>query len=137
MNDLYMAIRPGDTKGLLIGLGSTQTPMSGFYATIMQWVKCFLTTPGTDLSDPAYGTRAAGLIGGNYSDSNYIRDVVTTSVATATATIQSYQAGQGLADADRLSGVQVSNLNIGPGQVDIYLTFTNMAGASVTIPVTA
>lgn len=109
--------------------------MTGFYKTIIKWTKCFLTIPGTDISDSGYGTTLASLIGQNSMDPTTIRDVAYLSVDQATAKIRQYQnRALNFEDNELLSSVRV--LEFGQDTADtIQMTveFHNVANERMII----
>jgi hypothetical protein len=73
--------------------------VAGLQSLVQSWLKCLLTTEGSDITDPDYGTGFPLLIHGNTASAEQLAATVQLAVSKATATIRRYQAG----DPPRLS----------------------------------
>ena len=105
--------------------------VKGFQKLINQWVKCFLTTEGSNLSDSSYGTRVPLLIGSNITSRRNISDVVQAGITATNDTIFLYQSDDPpdddteiLEDAS-LQGLLFSSDGTG---IEIYVELKNQAG---------
>lgn len=139
-NDVYVTILPPaqvvNLETFAFGTDS-RSGMSGFYKTILQWLKCFFTEIGSDPADPAYGTTFASYIGGGTASENDLRDAAALSVRAATERIQAYQLERDLPTDERLAAVSLTALDISADAVELYLTFVSGAGTSLQLAVPA
>ena len=110
--DIYIDIQSAADNTLRarpFTLGSDVSKFSkGFYSTVIKWVKCLLTAPGTDTSDPTYGTALANAMLNNAGDPVLLQDMVMVSVADATNKIKEYQEQEvGLPEEELLAEARV------------------------------
>lgn len=139
-SDVYVTLRsPADVTGMEIAAFGTdqRLPMTGFYKTVMQWLKCFFTEEGSDPGDLSYGTRLAGYIGGAVASSSDLQDAAALSVKGATQTIKGYQRGKSLPAAEVLSSVTLTGVEVDADRVDLYIVMVNGAGESLQLAVPA
>jgi len=127
--DIHLAISSPEDGTLPFSLGGPSTKyMSGFYKTIIKWAKCLLTSVGSDLSDPTYGTvlaDAAGSVGGT---EDILRDMATMAVLSATKKLKEYQAFDDLPDEEILTTVAILDVALpSPDVLHLTVRFVNAA----------
>lgn len=110
--DIYVDIQTADDTDIRLrpfSFGDHPTQyMAGFYKTIIKWVKCLLTSPGSDLSDRSYGTGLGASIEVNQSEFIELRDLAVISINAATDKIKSYQQeDSSLEDEELLAGARL------------------------------
>lgn len=135
--DVYVVTRGPDqvTSIDVFAFGTdTRTPATGFYKTLLQWLKCFFTEQGTDIGDLSYGTGFASLIGGSASEAD-LRDAALLSVRQATKTIQSYQRRGTVPADERLAAATLASLNVDQDSVTLYVTMVSGTGESLELAV--
>ena len=109
--------------------------VTGFYKTLLKWVKCLLTIQGTDIVDLSYGTSFPNLFSSNITNSTDLSDFLTQCVSTATAKIIQYQTSVVTDPNELLSEASITSLIINQGNsgFDVYITLTNAAGTQMII----
>ena len=119
------------TFGNVQGTSTAKSALvTGYYKTVLKWLKCLLTLPGTDLTDDSYGTQFANLFSSNITNATDLSDFLSTCVSQATAKIIQYQTGVVSDPNELLAGAGITNLTIstdGSG-FDVYIQFTNVSG---------
>lgn len=134
--DLYITTLPVDQiKSLaLFDFGSNKSiGVTGFYKTILQWLKCFMTEQGSFLDDPTYGTTFGGMYGQFINDPSTFRDIIAFSMTDATTTIKKYQSEWQIPADEKLNSVVLTNLTLTTTTADVYFTLTNVAGTRIRI----
>lgn len=132
--DIYLDIQSASDNTFRVRpftLGSEASKFStGFYSTIIQWVKCLLTVPGTDITDPTYGTALAAAHLNNAGDAQMLEDMAHVSVNTATQKIREYQEQEvGLTDEELLAEVRVlSFVKDNVDSIKVTVELSNVAG---------
>lgn len=137
-SDVYVSIRPtAEVTGIdPFALGrDRRQPMTGFYKTMMQWLKCFFTEQGSDISDVTYGTPIASMVGGVVSSEHDLRDAAVISVRTATDTVKAAQRRASVPQDELLSDVTLAGLSVTADSVDFYVTMTSGAGLTLDLAV--
>lgn len=109
--------------------------VTGFYKTILKWLKCLLTIPGTDLTDTSYGSGFTALFGGNITTAQDVQDFVMQCVQQTTATIQSYQSGVIIDPVEILQNANITQFIMRQSLdgFDVYVTLTNSAGQQLIV----
>lgn len=137
--DTYFELLPENEQGVQRGTFTygynKHIAVAGFQKLINKWVKAFLTTEGTDLSNRGYGTPFPNLIGGNVTDREDIQQVTHTSVAKATADLESIQAQYPPEDASEIlhSAKLQSIIFEDNSSVSVYVLLKNQAGQQLQV----
>ncbi len=141
MSDMYIRLVPSTQAKYpyIFEFGDASAPgMSGFYMSIMQWLKCLFTARGTDITDPAYGTDFPNLLGGSVGSDDIVRDLITTSIQAATTQVISLQGKTSLPDDTRLQSVIITQISGSfAAGYDVRVVIRNASGnvLALTVPV--
>lgn len=122
------------SKGLWFGNYPLHVGVQGIQKIVDQFIKCFLTPMGSDLTDKEYGTQVAAAFG-NSIGSNTLAQLVHMSVQQAVTTLQRYAALYDTSDTERLVSAAVERLEVtsaGDG-FDVYVRLKNAAGTTVLV----
>jgi hypothetical protein len=121
-------------RGLTFGPYPRSLGVRGVQKMVDRFVKCMLTSVGSDLSDPDYGTALAGAFLGNV-DSGTLRSLALQSVVAAESKIKEYDAEYALNDEERLASARVDDIatNESDSGVTLTITLKNVAGVSVQV----
>lgn len=135
--DIYIEITDSPASKYPFSFGANESTtqfMTGFYGSIFKWVKCFLTVPGTNLSDKEYGTVLASMAGSVGMDYAALADVVRMSVASATRKILSYQGEYTMPEDEKLQSVTLVSVEQPQvDQVKIVVAFTNATNTKAVL----
>lgn len=104
--DVSGSVVEGENQLLSFGTGEEQFSR-GFYKGAIMWLKCLITTQGTDLSDLSYGTAFSAAIGGSIRDIQDVEDLAFLAVSDTTTKIQEYQNEAGASSAERIVGAEI------------------------------
>lgn len=121
-------------RGLTFGAYNKTLGVRGVQKMVNRFVKCMLTSLGSDLSDPDYGTALAGSFLGNV-DKGTLRTLALQSVVAAEAKVKEYDAEYALNDEERLASVRVNDIKTDEAESGVVLSVTlkNVAGVAVQI----
>jgi len=135
--DLYIT---GKTEENVEGFATFTTGFNrsigvrGPYKLITQWVKRFLTTKGTDPTDPEGGTEFPLLIGSNIVSEADVRDVVLLAIEDCNAQISEIQQDtQPDLDEQLLSAVLTKFEVVSADEVEAWVTIRNAKGEALTV----
>ena len=137
--DTYFELLPEVEQGVQRGTFTygyqKHIGIAGFQKLINKWIKAFLTEEGTDLSRRQYGTSFAGLIGSNVTDRADIQQIVYSSVAKATADINSIQSRFPPEDPTEIlqSAELTSIIFEDNSSVSVYVLIQNQAGQRLQV----
>ena len=114
--------------------------VKGLQKLVNRWVKCFLTTKGTDPLSPNYGTEFPSLIGSNVSRRQDFIDVAALAVNDCNAQMIAYD-NYNLPPLDeRLQTATLTNVvERGSDGYDVYISIKSSANSatSIMVPATA
>jgi len=121
-------------QGLTFGAYSKSIGVRGVQKMVNRFLKCMLTSLGTDLSDPDYGTPLASAFLGNV-DRGTLVTLARRSVIAAEAKVKEYDAEYALNDEERLSVARIDDVYTDDSLNGVFLTITlkNVAGVSVKV----
>lgn len=137
--DTYFELLPQSAQGVQRGTFTygykRHIGVAGFQKLINRWVKAFMTTQGTDLSDRTWGTQFPDLIGSNITDRTDIQQIVQSSVSKATDDTRRIQAQYPSDDAtELLQSAQLTSLIFEDNSsVTVYVLLQNQAGKRLQI----
>lgn len=135
--DLYIkAKEPEDVHGFkFFTTGFNRSVgVRGPYKLIVQWIKRFMTTKGSDPTEPESGTDFPNLIGSNIVSMADVRDVVLLSIQDCNSQIEEIQREtQPDEDEQLLSAVLTKFVPWGEDGFEAWVTISNVAGAEVTV----
>ena len=100
----------------------------------LQWLKCFMTTKGSDPTASEYGTEFPNLIGSNIASIQDVRDVVVLCIQDCNEQIMAIQR-ETQPDLDELllTAVLSQFALTGADGFDAYVTISNVKNAEVTV----
>ena len=101
---------------------------------VLQWLKCFMTTKGSDPTDLEYGTEFPNLIGSNVQTVQDARDVVLLCIQDCNDQLMKIQQ-ETQPDLDELllSAVLAKFDLTGADGFDAYVTISNVKNQEVTV----
>lgn len=108
--------------------------VKGFWKLILQWLKRFMTTKGSDPTRPDEGTEFPNLIGSNITNIADVRDVVLLAIEDCNAqmlTIQ--QQTQPVKDELLLTAVLTKFEALGQDGFEAWVTISNVENTELTI----
>lgn len=108
--------------------------VSGFWKLILQWLKRFMTTKGSDPTRPEEGTEFPNLIGSNIVSMTDVRDIVLLAIEdcnTQMLTVQ--QQTQPAPDELLLTAVLTKFDVLGADGFEAWVTISNTANTELTI----
>lgn len=139
--DLYIkAKEPEDVHGFKFFTTGFHRSVGvrGPYKLIVQWIKRFMTTKGTDPTDLEAGTDFPNLIGSNIVSMADVRDVVMLSIQDCNKQIEDIQREtQPDEDEQLLTAVLTKFQAWGKDGFEAWVTISNVAGAEVTVQLPA
>lgn len=96
-----------------------------------RWLKCFMTTKGTDPTDLDYGTGFNALFFSNVSQIKDIQDMVSVYIDDCTTQIKAFDRKYAIAPDERLQSAVLENiLPDGEDGVVIRVVLRNQSGAA-------
>jgi hypothetical protein len=121
----YILNRLGRNK-IVPGLGASAATVTGMELLVQRFVKCLLSSPGTD----AWGSSGGGLQKLLSSPTDKKGDAITTSAAVAISTVRDYLIGLDVPDEQRLASLEILNMTWNPDELGLYIDIllTNVAG---------
>lgn len=135
--DLYIKAKDPDSvvgfKFFTTGFKRT-VGVRGPYKLIVQWIKRFMTTKGSDPTNLEEGTDFPSLIGSNIVSMADIRDVVMLSIQDCNSQIEAAQRETRPDEDEQLESAVLTRFQAwGKDGFEAWVTITNVAGASVTV----
>jgi hypothetical protein len=109
----------------------------GFQALINRWLKTFLTPLGSDPLHDDVGTEVASIIGANYDGAaDDLIDIVRLSIDSTNEQVRAQDVA-GLRDEDEsLNTAVLVRFESEAAGFDVWVDISNLAGESLTVPVT-
>ena len=106
----------------------------GFWKLILQWLKRFMTTKGSDPTRPSEGTEFPNLIGSNISSMTDVRDIVLLAIEECNAQMLTVQQ-QTQPDKDELllTAVLTKFEPLGADGFEAWVTISNVENTELTI----
>lgn len=131
-------ILPGKSQSLSLRVGA-QKSVSGISRLVQQWVVVFLTTPGSDIFDPASGGGGGSLIGKPHNrDGSSVSADLLLAVNRANDEMRKSQSSRRVPPDERFSSADISDINFDPqaGELQAVLILKSMVGTSAQVQVT-
>jgi hypothetical protein len=122
---LSLLNRTGRNK-ILPGLGVSTKTSTGIELLIQRFIKCLLTTPGTD----AWGGAGGGLKGLLASPTDKAGNSITTAATLAISVARDYLASLDVPDEEKLLQLDILEMRWNPDELGLYIdvVLTNVAG---------
>jgi len=132
--DIYYALLPElqQTHGKLFSfIFQGAIGVRGPQKMVNRWLKCFMTTKGTDPTNLNYGTQFNSLFFSNVSKLKDIQDLVSVYIDDCNAQIKAFDRKYGLPPEERLQNATLESLlPDGVDGVAIQVLLRNQANAS-------
>lgn len=108
--------------------------VKGFWKLILQWLKRFMTTKGSDPTRPEEGTEFPNLIGSNITSMSDIRDIVLLAIEDCNAQMLTIQQQTQLAEDELLLTAVLTKFEaLGDDGFEAWVTISNVANKELTV----
>lgn len=134
----FQALLEAEQRDTFKFVGFTYNPalgVKGFQMLINHWVKCMLTSRGSDPTNLSYGTNFVKLVGSNLSIAD-ARDVTAVSIDQCNEQIQSNQKDDStLTETERLASAEITNFVENPTApgFQVYVEIKNQANERLVL----
>ena len=100
---------------------------------INRWVKCFMTSQGSDPYAPTYGTGFPDLIGSNIQSTADIIDVVSLAIQDCNEQIRAFETPNLTPTDERLGSATILQILEDGGGFQLWIGITNAAGLQTPV----
>lgn len=107
--------------------------VSGPQKMVNRWVKCLLTSKGSDVMSANYGTGFNSLIGSNITSKNDLADALTLFIEDCNSQMRSHDWTNFPPDDERFDSANLVKLTITDGGFEAVVLLRNVLGRQVQV----